>query len=127
MKRTPLLRRMACDCRGVTAVEFAFCLPVLMVLIMGSLWAGLLTFSVSSMDSAVQIAARCMAIDVNNCASTSATETYAKNNFHGPNISPVFTASASGCGHTVTGEATFDLAILPGMKPTPISATACYP
>jgi Flp pilus assembly protein TadG len=122
-----LLARFARDARGATAVEYALVMPALVAMILGAIWVGMLTFSVSSMDLAVQGAARCMAVDVNNCGSASATQTYAQSLYGGPAISPVFTASATGCGHTVTAQASFDLDIVPGVGAVPLSASACYP
>jgi Flp pilus assembly protein TadG len=127
MSSRRLIARLARDAGGATAIEYALVLPVLIMSILGGLWVGLLTFSVSSMDMAVQGAARCMAVDANNCGTTSATETYAQNLYGGPSISPVFTASATGCGHTVSAQANFNLNIVPGFGSVPLSASACYP
>jgi Flp pilus assembly protein TadG len=122
-----LFIRLARDRGGAAAVEFALVLPVAAVMLLGGIWVGLLVFSLSSMDYAVQSAARCMAVDANACGSTSATQTYARGLYSGPAISPVFSASASGCGHTVTATADFDLDILPGAAAVPLSVSACYP
>ena len=122
-----LLRRLARDEAGATAVEYGFVLPVLLTMILGGVWVGLLTFSISSLDLAVQTAARCMAVDANACPTASATQTYAQSRYAGPNISPVFTATTAGCGHTVTAQANFDLNILPAIGAVPLSVSACYP
>ncbi|HKR90465.1 MAG TPA: TadE/TadG family type IV pilus assembly protein [Phenylobacterium sp.] len=127
MKKTFRLRRFLRDESGATAMEYGLVMPLLIMGILGAMWAGMLMFSASSLDLAVQAAARCMAVDANQCGSASATETYAQSQYSGPAISPAFTASASGCGHTVTGQATFDLGILPGVANVPLSSSACYP
>lgn len=127
MMISPFLRRFTRDDRGTTAAEYGLVLPVLVLGILGGIWVGLLAFSASSLDLAVQTAARCMAVDANNCGSVSATQTYAEAQYSGPAISPTFTASASGCGHTVTAQASFDLSIVPGIGAVPLSSSACYP
>ena len=127
MKTTFRLRRLRRDESGATAIEYGLVMPLLIMGILGAMWAGMLMFSASSLDLAVQSAARCMAVDANNCGSASATETYAQSQYEGPDISPAFTATADGCGHTVTAEASFNLGILPGVPDVPLSASACYP
>ncbi|MDB5447533.1 MAG: hypothetical protein JWQ97_2850 [Phenylobacterium sp.] len=127
MRRASSLRRFLGDRSGATAVEYALVLPLLAVMIMGGIWVGVLTLAVSSLDMAVQSAARCAAVDANLCATASATQAFAQSRYAGPALSPVFTASNSGCGHTVTGQATFDLNIVPGVGSLPLSVSACYP
>ena len=127
MKTTLRLRRFRRDESGATAIEYGLVMPLLIMGILGAMWAGMLMFSASSLDLAVQAAARCMAVDANNCGSVSATQTYAQAQYQGPAISPVFTATADGCGHTVTGQATFGLGIVPGVPDVPLSSSACYP
>ena len=127
MTRTPLLRRLRQDTGGATAVEYAFVLPVFMLLLMGGLWVGLLSYAVSSLNFTVQSAARCMAVDANTCGSPTDTLTYAQGIYNGPAISPVFTASATGCGHTVSAQANFNIILVPGISTVPLTASACYP
>jgi Flp pilus assembly protein TadG len=127
MRRARVLRRLLVDCAGATAVEYALVLPLLALMIMGGIWVGALSLSVSSLDLAVQSAARCAAVDANQCGSASATQTFALSRYAGPAISPVFSASNSGCGHTVTAQANFDLNIVPGIGSIPLSVSACYP
>lgn len=123
----PCLRRLRRDEGGATALEFGLVMPLLALLLVGGMWGSLLLLSVNSLDMAVQSAARCMAVDANTCATPSATQTYALGRYAGPDISPVFTASASGCGHTVSAQATFDLNVLPMVGSVPLTASACYP
>jgi Flp pilus assembly protein TadG len=127
MTRTPLLRRLRQDTSGVTAVEYAFVLPVFMMMVLGGLWVGLLSYAVSSLNFTVESAARCMSVDANACATATDTQTYAAKIYNGPSISPTFLASTAGCGHTVSAQANFDLAILPGLSAVPLTASACYP
>ena len=127
MSKIILLRRFGRDESGATAPEYGLVMPVLIFSILGGLWAGLLMFSSSSLDLAVQSAARCMSVDANQCGSASATEAYAQAQYQGPSIAPAFTATLSGCGHTVTAEASYDMRVLPGFAAVPLSVSACYP
>jgi Flp pilus assembly protein TadG len=127
MKRRSFPTRFASDARGAVAIEYAITLPVLLLMLLGAIWTGLLIFSMSSMEMAVETAARCASVDSSNCGSPYATENFARSQYAGPAISPVFTASSTGCGHTVTGQATFNLALVPGFATVPLSASACYP
>jgi Flp pilus assembly protein TadG len=127
MSKLTLLRRLAGDDRGTTAMEYGLVLPILAAAIMGGIWVGLLCYSASSLNLAVQAAARCMAVDANNCGSPGATQTFALAQYDGPNVSPTFTADTSGCGHTVTVQANFNLNIVPGIGTVPLSSSACYP
>lgn len=127
MSRPALLHRFARNDRGATAIEYGLVLPVLAAAVLGGIWVGLLLLSTSSLNLAVQAAARCMSVDANACGSASATQSYAQAQYNGPNISPVFTADTSGCGHTVTAQANFNIDILPGIGSVPLSSSACYP
>ena len=127
MRRPAVLARLLTDRGGATAVEYALVLPLLVTMIMGGIWVGALTLSVSSLDMAVQSAARCAAVDANQCGTASATQAYAQSKYAGLAVSPTFSASSSGCGHTVTGQATFDLNIVPGVGSIPLSTSACFP
>jgi Flp pilus assembly protein TadG len=125
--RLPRLRPLAQDAAGNVAMEYALVLPVMMLALVGCFWIGMLGLSMSSLDHAVQQAARCMSVDANACPTPSATQTYAQGKYAGPDISPVFTASATGCGHTVTATASFDFELAPGLPSVPLSVSACYP
>ena len=128
MRTLLFLRRFSRNDSGATAVEYGLVLPLLVLAIMGGIWVGMLTFSASSLDLAVQSAARCMSVDANNCGSASATQSYALAQFNAPGIvTPTFTASASGCGHTVIAQANFNLSLVPGIGAVPLSSSACYP
>jgi Flp pilus assembly protein TadG len=127
MSGSILPRRFGRDESGATAMEYGLVMPLLIFGILGAAWAGLLMYSAASLDLAVQSAARCMAVDANNCGTASATQTYAQARYQGPAISPTFLATASGCGHTVTAQASFGLEILPGIRGVPLSSSACYP
>jgi Flp pilus assembly protein TadG len=121
--RAPKVR--VCE-RGSAAVEFALVLPALAMLIVGTLFAGLLVFSAAELKNAVEQAARCYSVNVSQCSSVSATQTYAQNNYYGVS-SPTFTASNASCGHQVSATLTFVLDAALTKFSVPLTATACFP
>lgn len=127
MSARTFLRRLAREQSGATAIEFAFILPVLATMILGSIWIGMLVLSISSLDYSVQTAARCSAVNAQLCDTAAKTVAYAQERYVGPAITPTFTASDEECGHSVVATADFDLAIVPGIKVVPLSVRACYP
>jgi Flp pilus assembly protein TadG len=112
--------------RGNAAVEFAMVLPALAMLVVGGLYTGLLMYSVAGLHSAVEQAARCYSVNVNQCSNASATQTYAQNSYYGVG-SPAFTASTAPCGHQVSANLTFVLDAAVASWSIPLTATACYP
>jgi Flp pilus assembly protein TadG len=121
------LVRLAPDTRGTTAVETALLLPAFIAMILGGIVAGSLGLAVSSLNLAVEDAARCASVKTTVCTSNTTITDYAKAKYSGPAISPVFTYSTAGCGHTVSATGTFALNVIPQLVNVPLSATACYP
>lgn len=122
-----LLARLKRDVSGSAAMEFAFVLPVLGVLLMGSISAANLAGTVNGMHYAVEEAARCSAVRTTVCSTKAATVAYAASKYTGLGAKPVFAVSGEGCGHTVSATATYQLNILIAELPVQLSAKACYP
>lgn len=122
----PLLR-LARDTGGTTAVETALLLPAFIAMILGGIVTGSLGLAVSSLNLAVEDAARCASVKTTVCTSSTAITDYAKARYSGPAISPVFTYSTAGCGHTVSATGTFSLKVIPQLMNVPLTAHACYP
>jgi Flp pilus assembly protein TadG len=112
--------------RATTAVEFAFILPPLAALVVGGLYTSLVVYSAAGLRSAVEQAARCYSVNVSQCSSASATQTYAQTQYHGVKT-PTFTASMQPCGHQVTGTVTIAVIAVVADLSVPLSATACFP
>jgi Flp pilus assembly protein TadG len=112
--------------RGAFAVEFAMVLPALAALIVGGLYTGLAVYSAAGLHIAVEQAARCFALNVTGCTSTSTTQTYASGRYFGLNT-PTFTASTPACGHQVAATVTIAFSAVVTNMSIPLSATACYP
>jgi Flp pilus assembly protein TadG len=121
------LRQFARARDGAAAAEFGLVLPIFVTLLMGSVWVGMLTWANNSLQAAVQTAARCAAVNTSQCSTPTEISNFALANYTGPGISPVFTSGVSDCGQTVTGQADFNMNIVPGIGTIPLSATACYP
>ena len=118
-------RITTCD-RGATAVEFALVLPALAALVVGGLYTGLAVYSAAGLHTAVEQAARCYSVNVSQCGSASATQTYAQSQYFGIN-SPAFTASIQSCGHQVSATVTVGISAVVTNLSVPLSATACFP
>ncbi len=122
-----LIRRLWRDRSGASAVEFGLILPVFVMLVLGVINVSLLTNAVSSMNYAVQEAARCAAVNNVACPNEESITAFARSRYRGPQIDPQFTSENSGCGRTVRATATFELNVAIHVYQVPINATACYP
>lgn len=112
---------------GATAIEFGLVLPVLIMMILGVISFSMLGGAVSGMHYAVEEAARCYAVNKTACPSSSAAATFARSRYLGPEVDPVFEASNTGCGFTVSGTGTFQFELAVVSLNVPLSASACYP
>jgi hypothetical protein len=101
-------------------------LPAVAALIVGGLYTGVVVYSAAGLHNAVEQAARCYSVNVGQCGSVSATQTYAQNQYQGVS-SPTFTASIQSCGHQVTATVTVPLIAVVENLSVPLSATACFP
>jgi Flp pilus assembly protein TadG len=121
------LRRLGGCRKGATALEFAIILPAFVMLIVGGTFSAGLVFTLTAMHFAVEDGARCASVQTTVCSSSSSTVSYTQSRYMGPPISPTFTYSATGCGHTVTGTVTYALNVGLTAFSIPLSASACHP
>ena len=115
--------------RGTTALELALVLPVLLTMIFGVEETGRLFWTQSALQYAVARAARCAAINVTTCGSSSQIATYASSQVPGITVpSSAFTASSPSCGHEVTASYRFS-AVVPQLVPLSgnLTAISCHP
>ena len=115
---------------GAAVVEQAIVMTALLGFLFGIINFGMVLWVQSSLYFAAESAARCASVNATTCGSATAIQTYASNQYFGQSVGATnpFTYSASGCGHTVTGNYTYSLAIpLFGTYSLPLSATACFP
>ena len=131
---------LACQ-RGGPAIEMAIILPVLSLMIIGTVYAGWMIFSTTMLNYAVESAARCAAVaTVNsvNCggnsvsAQSAATQIYAATQAMGVSVTAgdfTVTQLPNGCGWrvSVTYQFTFLLPPDVGSPAYTITPTACFP
>jgi Flp pilus assembly protein TadG len=117
--------RVACDCDGAVAVEFAFILIPLLLLLLGVFDIGVAMLTETRINFAVEAAAKCGAIGAAICASPAETAIYAVSVARVPGLSAsAFTVTMAACGVNVTASYAYNGMILPAMT---LSAGACYP
>lgn len=117
---------------GVTALEFALVAPVLFMLLFGGVEFGRALHTRSTLQFAVERAARCAAVDKNLCGTPDAIKAYAASLMTGKGIgaSTFSTTSTTptNCGRQVSASLDFTLT-LPKPLPSTVKLTAesCYP
>lgn len=116
---------------GNTAVEFALLAPVFLLMFLGIVEFGRLLWTQSSLQHAVEAAARYAAINYPTCSSTSQTTTYAAGKVFGQTVpASDFTLTCATCGTRVSATLSFTPvvpALLPFLKNITLSAQSCYP
>lgn len=111
---------------GSVAVEFGLTLPLLIMLCVGTLYIGIVMYSLSGLHNAVEAAARCYSIDATQCATATTTQVYAKAHYYGSGT-PTFAAAAVSCGHQVSATASVVLSAGLTSWSIPLTASACFP
>ena len=112
---------------GATAVEFAIILPALVMFLFGIIEMGRAVWVQSALNYSVDQAARCASIDVNNCGSANATETYAAAASGAGFSSAVFNATTAACGNVVTASYPIQLNIPFVSYSLTLTAKSCFP
>ena len=112
---------------GGGTAEFAIVLLPFSALIFAIIHLCLLFYANESLQFATESGARCYSVDSVNCGTPGAAQTYASGKYTGPTISPVFVATATGCGHTVTANGTYAFNAVVASFSVPLTATACFP
>jgi Flp pilus assembly protein TadG len=115
--------------RGVTAIEYALLLPVLLAFVLGIVDAGRVIWTQVTLDHAAEAAARCGAIDTVKCGTADAIKAYAVDRAAGLGLQPsVFAVATAACGSQVAATLPMTLT-LPwnGSNSLTLNATACYP
>ena len=126
-------RQFLNDDHGASSAEFALVLFPFMGLVFAFIGMGFLLYANSTLQWAVQDAARCAAIKTTICDNLADTQTYANQHYSGPNIAVRFTAYAKDnthCGphgYAVQGTAIFPLRTGLYNRDITLQAEACYP
>jgi Flp pilus assembly protein TadG len=114
---------------GAAAVEYAIILPALLIFTLGLIDMGRLLWTQTTLDRAVEAAARCAAINTTLCGTNAQIQTYAVGQAYGLQVTTTaFTPSKPGCGASVVASVPFRL-IIPWLATTSLTLTAhgCYP
>jgi len=123
------LAGLAKACDGATAVETAIVLPVFLLVVFAIVEGGLLFWTQSTLQFAVEAAARCAAVNTTQCGSTSAIQSYAASQTYGMTIpSSSFTVTQPSCGYQVSASYPFSFIVSELYSETiTLTATSCYP
>ena len=117
------------DERGVTAIEYALLLPVVLVIVLGIIDAGRAVWTQATLNHAAGAAARCGAIDTVRCGTTAEIQAYAVDQAGGMALQPtIFAVTTAVCGNKVTASLPLSLT-LPwnGSSSITLKAEACFP
>jgi hypothetical protein len=125
---------LARACDGATAVETAFVLPAFLLMLFSIVEGGWLFWTQSTLQFAVETAARCAAVNMPlaalPCASASALPSYAGSQAYGMTIPrSTFTFTQPICGYQVTASYVFSF-IVSEVYPAgtiTLTATSCHP
>ena len=114
---------------GAVAIEYAIILPALLVMVLGIIDVGRLLWNQTTLDRAVEAAARCAAINATLCGTAVQIQAYAVDQAFGLNVTAAtFTVSKPACGQTVEASMPFQL-VIPWLASSTLTltATGCYP
>ena len=115
--------------RGVVAIEYGLLLPAFLLLVFGAMDTGRLLWTQTTLDRAVQAAARCGSVNTTACGSAVAIQTYAATQAWGLTVAPsAFSVSAAACGIKVSASFPFEFTTpwITTLTST-LQATACSP
>ena len=114
---------------GAAAVEFAMILPILVLCVLGLIEFARAIWTQTTLDYAVQAAARCAAVDLVTCGTTAQTQQYAIAKAPGLALpASGFTVTTQACGVQVTATLPFDF-LVPALLPysQTLTARSCFP
>lgn len=123
------MKRLRCTgTRGAAAVEFALVVPLVLLFTVGIIDVGRLLWTQTTLDRAVQAAARCAAVDTTTCGSTTSIKNYAVTQAYGMTVdSSAFSVSTGTSNICVQASLAFQL-IIPWVGDTVnLAAKSCYP
>lgn len=120
---------LARACGGATSVEMAIVLPAFLLLLFGVVETGRIFWTQSTLQYAVEAAARCSAVNTAQCGTTSSIQSYAVSQSVGITVSSSnFRVTEPSCGHQVSISYSFNL-IVTELYPGTITlnAQSCHP
>lgn len=119
--------------RGTAAIEYALILPVFLLCVFGIMDVARVFWTYTTLNRAVEAAARCAAINTTLCGTATQIKAKAVSEAWGLNITAgAFTSTTAACGAKVTASYPYTF-FIPGvdrvtrMGTITLSASACYP
>lgn len=115
------------DPRGAVAVEVAIVFPVLSLCALGLMELAMMVWQQTTLDYAVQQAARCAAVDTVDCGTAAQVQQYLVTRASGLPVTNVSLITAT-CGTQVTAQLNFRF-VAPKLLPysQTLRASACFP
>lgn len=119
--------------RGAAAIEYGLILPAVLLFVIGIIDVGRLLWTYTTLNRAVEAAARCGAINTNDCATAAQIQSRGVAEAWGLTVpASAFTATTASCGVQVTVGYDFVFAIpalagASGLGMITLRPTACYP
>jgi hypothetical protein len=116
--------------RGAAAAEFALVVPAMIFFTLGAFNLSVVIYATSALNRAAEAAARYASVQTAlTGADPGATvvSAWAGSHYVGPGVTPVFTYTASGCGHTVSATGSYQLVAGIVNIPVALAANACFP
>ncbi len=97
------LKTLLAHSSGASASEFALVVPLILAFLFGTIEFGRFMWTRNSLQTAVESAARCAALDTPQCNTVALTQAYAVNAAMGVNVvASAFTVATEACGSAVT-------------------------
>jgi Flp pilus assembly protein TadG len=123
----PALRRLRDRDDGAVLVEYAFVLPVLLLMVFGLMQIGGMAWTQAALNYAVQEAARCAVVRPDLCGSTPAIQAYAAAQTTGLNVpASAFKVTSPPCGTDIRADYDYNFIISPYAGKAPkITAEVC--
>jgi Flp pilus assembly protein TadG len=132
MSRPPIRRALRClrtQEEGAVLVEYAFVLPVLLLLVFGLMQIGGMAWTQAALNYAVQEAARCALVRPDLCGTPAQIQTYAAAQTTGLNVpASAFKVTTPACGTDIRADYVYNFVVSPYAGPAPtITAEVCRP
>lgn len=112
--------------RGATALEYGIIAPVLFLFLLGIMDTGRLLWVYTTLNRAVEAAARCAAVNTSVCGNTRQIQNSAVAQAWGMTVTPgVFSVSTPVCGVQVSASYNFTF-FAPGFGSIALTPSACF-
>jgi hypothetical protein len=122
-----VLRHLATDRAGGTAIEFALIVSPLFALIFGGIQCGRVMWIQNALMYSVNQTARCATINTTTCGTTSGIQSYAASLAGAGFSAGDFQLIPDACGNHISGAHTISISFPFFSQDINLTADACYP